>query len=64
MEVDIRNIKLAIDTEHMQAKSQKMFIKDFSISMVENDPITQLPRQAAQLASLDPRDTSFTGVWS
>jgi hypothetical protein len=64
VEVDIRNIKVVIDTEHMQAKSQEMFLKEFSISMVAYNLTTQLRRQAAELAHLDPRDLSFTGVWS
>lgn len=52
-----------IDTEHMQAKSQGLFLKEFSISIVADNLTIQLRRQAAELARLDPRDVIFTGAW-
>lgn len=63
-EVDIRNLKLVLGTEDMPSKSQAMFLKQFSISMVAYNLTTQLRRQAAALAKCGPRELSFTGVWS
>jgi len=64
VEVDIRNIKLVLGTENMPAKSQAMFLKEFSMSMVAYNLTTQLRRQAAVLAEREPRELSFTGVWA
>ena len=64
IEVDIRNIKLVIGTEEIRAQSKEMFLKEFAISMVAYNLTTQLRREAAKLAKCEPRDLSFTGVWS
>lgn len=64
IEVDIRNVKVVLGTEHLPAKSQEMFLKEFSISMVAYNLTTQLRRQAAVEAKCEPRDLSFTGVWA
>ena len=64
IEVDIRNIKLVIGTEEIRAQSKEMFLKEFAMSMVAYNLTTQLRRQAALIANCEPRELSFTGVWS
>jgi hypothetical protein len=64
IEIDIRNIKVVIDTEEIRAQSNEMFLKDFALSMVAYNLTTQLRREAAKIADCEPRELSFTGVWS
>jgi Transposase DDE domain len=64
IEVDIRNIKLVIGTEEMRAQSPEMFLKEFALSMVAYNLTTQLRREAAVVGKCEPRELSFTGVWS
>lgn len=64
IEVDIRNIKLVIGTEEMRAQSPEMFLKEFALSMVAYNLTTQLRREAAKVGECEPRELSFTGVWS
>jgi Transposase DDE domain len=64
IEVDIRNIKLVIGTEQMRAQSPEMFLKEFAMSMVAYNITTQLRREAAVIGNCEPRELSFTGVWS
>jgi hypothetical protein len=64
IEVDIRNIKVVIDTEELRAQSKDMFLKEFAMSMVAYNLTTQLRREAAIIGKCEPRELSFTGVWS
>jgi Transposase DDE domain len=64
IEVDIRNIKVVIDTEEIRAQSKEMFLKEFAMSMVAYNLTTQLRREAAIIGKCEPRELSFTGVWS
>lgn len=64
IEIDIRNIKLVIGTEEMRAQSHEMFLKEFAMSMVAYNLTTQLRREAAVVGKCEPRELSFTGVWS
>jgi len=64
IEVDIRNIKLVIGTEEIRAQSKEMFLKEFALSMVAYNLTTQLRREAAKIGKCEPRELSFTGVWS
>lgn len=64
IEVDIRNIKIVINTEEMRAQSKEMFLKEFAMAMVAYNLTTQLRREAAVIGQCEPRDLSFTGVWS
>jgi len=64
IEIDIRNIKVVIDTEEMRAQSKEMFLKEFAMAMVAYNLTTQLRREAAKIAKCEPRELSFTGVWS
>jgi hypothetical protein len=64
VEIDIRNIKVVINTEEIRAKSKEMFLKEFATAMVAYNLTTQLRREAAKLCDCQPRELSFTGVWS
>ena len=64
IEIDIRNIKLVIGTEDIRAQSKDMFLKEFAMSMVAYNLTTQLRREAASIGNCEPRELSFTGVWS
>jgi Transposase DDE domain len=64
IEIDIRNIKVVINTEEIRAQSNEMFLKEFALSMVAYNLTTQLRREAAMIAHCEPRELSFTGVWS
>ena len=64
IEVDIRNIKLVIGTEEIRAQSKEMFLKEFALSMVAYNLTTQMRREAAKIGECEPRELSFTGVWS
>lgn len=64
VEIDIRNIKLVIGTEEIRAKTNEMFLKEFSVSMVAYNLTTQVRREAAKVGNCQPRELSFTGVWS
>jgi hypothetical protein len=64
IEIDIRNVKVVLDTESLQCKSVAMFHKELGMAMVAYNLTSQLRRQAAELAACDPRDLSFTGVWT
>jgi hypothetical protein len=64
VEHDIRDIKVALDTENIRAKSVEMFKKELLTSMVAYNLVVQFRRQAAKLANVPPRRLSFTGVWN
>lgn len=64
IEVDIRNIKVVLDTESLRCKSVEMFEKELAMAMVAYNLTTQLRRQAALIANCTPRELSFTGVWT
>ena len=64
IEVDIRSLKVVLGTDEFRAQSQEMFLKEFALSMVAYNLTTQLRRQAAKMVKCEPRELSFTGVWS
>ena len=64
IEVDIRNIKVVLDTESLKSKSVEMFRKELGMAMVAYNLTSQLRRQAAFVAKCTPRELSFTGVWT
>jgi hypothetical protein len=64
VEVDIRNIKIVLDTESLKSKSVEMFRKELGMAMVAYNLTSQLRRQAAFIAQCPPRALSFTGVWT
>ena len=64
IEIDIRNIKVVLDTESLKSKSVEMFRKELGMAMVAYNLTSQLRRQAAFVAKCTPRELSFTGVWT
>lgn len=64
VEIDIRNLKVVLDTEHIRAKSVEMFQKELLTSIVAYNLVGQFRRQAAELAQLAPRRLSFKRVWT
>ncbi len=64
VEIDIRNVKVVLDTESIRARSVDMFRKELLTSMVAYNLVVQFRRQAARLAKLPVKRLSFTGVWT
>lgn len=64
VEIDIRNIKVVLDTENIRARSVEMFHKELLTSMVAYNLVVQFRRQAADLVKLPPRRMSFKRVWT
>lgn len=64
VEVDIRNIKVVLESEQIRARDVEMFRKELLTSMVAYNLVVQFRRQAAELAKVPPRRLSFTGVWT
>lgn len=64
IEFDIRDMKVTMDAENIQAKSVVMVLKELFTSIVAYNLIAQFRRQAAKLAGVAPRRLSFTGVWT
>lgn len=63
VEFDIRDMKVTMDTENIQARSVDMVLKELMTSVVAYNLVAQFRRQSATLASLHPRQLSFKGVW-
>jgi hypothetical protein len=64
VEVDIRNLKVVLDTENIRARSVDTFFKELMGSMVSYNLVTQFRRQAAELAKQPPRRMSFKRTWT
>jgi hypothetical protein len=64
VEVDIRNVKVVLNTEGIAAKSEDMFMKELLMSMVAYNLVTQFRRQAAKMARVPPRRLSFKRTWT
>lgn len=64
VEIDIRNLKVVLDTENIRAKSVEMFKKELYTSVVAYNLVSQLRRQAAQIINVPPRRMSFKGTWT
>lgn len=64
IEVDIRNIKVVLQAEYFDCKSLEMLYKEIGMAMVAYNLTTQLRRQAAAKSKRQPRELSFTGVWT
>ena len=64
IEVDIRNIKVVLQAEYFDCKSVEMLRKEIGMAMVAYNLTTQVRRQAAVEAKREPRELSFTGVWT
>ena len=64
IEVDIRNLKVVLNTERIQARSVEMFHKELLTSLVAYNLVTQFRRQAAALIAEPPRRMSFKRTWT
>ena len=64
VEVDIRNLKVVLNTERIQARSVEMFHKELLTSLVAYNLVTQFRRQAAALITEPPRRMSFKRTWT
>ena len=64
VEVDIRNLKVVLDTENIRARSVPMFFKELLTSIVSYNLVTQFRRQAAELLNEPPRRMSFKRTWT
>jgi len=63
VETDIRDVKVTLQTEQLQAKTKPMVQKELATSIVAYNLVVQLRRLAAKIARVPPRRLSFTGVW-
>ncbi|HEY2838649.1 MAG TPA: transposase [Pirellulales bacterium] len=63
VEFDIRDVKVTMDTEHIQAKRLDTVLKELLAAIVAYNLVAQFRRQAAKLANVEPRRLSFTSVW-
>lgn len=63
IEFDIRDLKVTMDTENIRARSLEMVKKELLASVVAFNLTMQFRRQAAKLASVEPRRLSFTSCW-
>jgi len=64
VEHDIRDLKVTLGIEHIRAKNTEMVRKELLCSIVAYNLLLHLRREAAQLAGVEPRRLSFTGVWT
>lgn len=64
VEIDIRDIKVVLNTERIPARSVEMFHKELLTSFVSYNLVVQFRRQAAELAGASPRQMSFKRVWT
>ena len=64
VEVDLRNLKVVLDTENIRARSVDTFRKELLASVVSYNLVTQFRRQAADLVDLPPRRMSFKRTWT
>jgi len=64
VEIDIRNLKVVLDTENIRARSEPLFFKELLMSIVSYNLVTQFRRQAAALIKQPPRRMSFKRTWT
>ena len=64
VETDLRNLKVVLNTENIEAKSVEMFHKELLTSLVAYNLVTQFRRQAAKLIHEPPRRMSFKNIWT
>lgn len=64
IEIDLRNLKVVLNTEHLRARSVDMFHKELLTSLVAYNLVTQFRRQAATLIQEPPRRLSFKRTWT
>lgn len=64
IQIDLRNQKVVLDTEHIRARSRAMFTKENMTSLVAYHLVIQFRRQAAALVKRPPRGLSFKRTWT
>lgn len=64
VETDIRNLKVTLNTERIQAKSLNTLHKEIAASIIAYNLVIQIRRLAAKRVGVKPRRLSFTGTWS
>lgn len=64
IEIDLRNLKVVLNTERILSRRVDMFHKELLTSLVAYNLVTQFRRQAAALRNLAPRRLSFKQVWT
>lgn len=64
VEIDIRNLKVVMDTENIRAKSVDTFKKELYTSVVAYNLVSQFRRQAADVNNVAPRRMSFKRTWT
>ena len=64
VEIDIRNLKVVMDTENIRAKSVDMFKKELYTSVVAYNLVGQVRSQAAKINKVPPRRMSFKQTWT
>lgn len=64
VEHDIRDMKVSLGFEKIRAKSVEMVQKELLCSVVAYNLVVHLRREAAKVARVEPRDLSFTSVWT
>lgn len=63
VEFDIRDFKVTMDTENLRGQSVDTMLKELCGSVIAFNLVMQFRRQAAELAAVEPRRLSFSGVW-
>jgi len=64
VETGIKEIKVAMDTESIRAKSKEMVLKELYTSLTAYNLLIQFRRQAAAYADVPARRLSFQEVWN
>ena len=64
VEIDIRNLKVVLNTENILARSVDTFFKELLASLVSYNLVTQFRCQAAELIREPPRRMSFKRTWT
>lgn len=64
VEHDLRDLKVTLELEKLRSKSDEMVRKELLCGVVAYNLVQELRRAAAQVARVEPRRLSFTGVWN
>ena len=62
VETDIRDVKVALRTEEIEARSEEMVRKELAASIIAYNLVVQMRRLAAEATGVPPRRLSFRGV--
>lgn len=64
VEIDIRNLKVVMDTENIRAKSVDTFKKELYMSVVAYNLVGQVRKETAKINKLPTRRMSFKQTWT